>query len=99
MRVGLVKRFPGCFIPSIPDKAISLVDPYIVDKRQRYLNDFIRKVTKLTHIYHSEEFQALLRSESKDLSAIFDSWPNPNPTSIINKYKDHFIDLAGVILH
>jgi sorting nexin-1/2 len=54
MRVALVKRFPGCFIPSIPDKAISIVDPEIVNKRQRYLNDFVRKVTKLPHLYNSE---------------------------------------------
>ena len=26
MRVALVKRYPGCFIPSIPDKAISIID-------------------------------------------------------------------------
>ena len=26
MRMALLKRFPGCFVPSIPDKAISLVD-------------------------------------------------------------------------
>lgn len=54
MRVALVKRFPGCFIPSIPDKAISIVDPEIVNKRQRYLNDFVRKITKLSHLYNSE---------------------------------------------
>ena len=62
MRLAIVKRFPGCFIPSIPDKSISLVDPYIVTKRQRYLNDFIKKISKLPHLYNSEEFQVLLRS-------------------------------------
>lgn len=54
MRVALVKRFPGCFIPSIPDKSISIVDNEIVNKRQRYLNDFVRKITKLPHLYSSE---------------------------------------------
>lgn len=54
MRVALVKRFPGCFIPSIPDKSISIVDNEIVNKRQRYLNDFVRKITKLPHLYNSE---------------------------------------------
>ena len=98
MRTAIVKRFPGCFIPSIPDKAISLTDPQIVNKRRRFLNDFIRKVSKLPHIYNSEEFQALLRSESKDLSSSFDKWPNPSSNEIINKYKDHFSDLAGVLL-
>lgn len=62
MRMALLKRFPGCFVPSIPDKAISLVDDEITNKRQRFLNDFVRKMTKLPHLYNSEEFQALIRS-------------------------------------
>lgn len=87
MRVALVKRFPGCFIPSIPDKAISIVDDQIVNKRQRYLRDFIRKMTNLPHLYQSEEFQALLRSKEKDLSSTFEKWPNPTSADIINKYR------------
>lgn len=62
MRVALVKRFPGCFIPSIPEKAISLIDDEVANKRMRYLDDFLKRVAKLTHLYNSEEFQALLRS-------------------------------------
>ena len=53
MRVALLKRFPGCFIPSIPVKEISIVDDEITNKRQRYLNDFVRKMTKLSHLYSS----------------------------------------------
>ena len=67
----MVKRFPGCFIPSIPEKAISIVDDQILFKRQRFLNDFVRKMSKLPHLYYSEEFQALLRSQEKDLSSTF----------------------------
>jgi sorting nexin-1/2/sorting nexin-4 len=62
MRAALIKRFPGCFIPSIPDKSISIVDDEIANKRQRFLNDFVKKMSKLPHLYNSEEFQALLRS-------------------------------------
>jgi sorting nexin-1/2/sorting nexin-4 len=77
MRVAITKRFPGCFVPSIPDKTLTLKDDELVRKRQRYLNDFVRKMTKLPHLYGSEEFQALLRSTEKDLSATFEKWPNP----------------------
>lgn len=96
MRVALIKRFPGCFIPSIPVKEISIVDDEIANKRQRYLNDFVRKMSKLSHLYNSEEFQALLRSSEKDLSATFEKWPNPTTSDIINKYKDNFSHLSGV---
>ena len=98
MRMALLKRFPGCFVPSIPDKAISLVDDEITNKRQRFLNDFVRKMTKLPHLYNSEEFQALIRSTEKDLSSNFEKWPNPTTTDIINKYKDSFSHLSGVIM-
>jgi sorting nexin-1/2/sorting nexin-4 len=54
MRVALVKRFPGCFIPSIPEKSISLIDDEIVNKRQRYLNEFLRRMGRLPHLYLSE---------------------------------------------
>jgi sorting nexin-1/2 len=96
MRAALTKRFPGCFIPSIPVKSISIVDDEIANKRQRYLNDFVRKMSKLPHLYNSEEFQALLRSTEKDLSATFEKWPNPTTNDIINKYKDNFSHLSGV---
>lgn len=62
MRLALVKRFPGCFIPSIPEKSISLIDDEVANKRMRYLDDFLKRVARLTHLYNSEEFQALLRS-------------------------------------
>jgi hypothetical protein len=96
MRLALVKRFPGCFIPSIPEKSISIIDDQIVNKRQRYLNDFVRRMAKLPHLYNSEEFQALLRSAEKDLSGTFEKWPNPTTTDIINKYKEKFSHLSGV---
>jgi sorting nexin-1/2/sorting nexin-4 len=54
MRGALIKRFPGCFIPSIPEKSISLIDDEIVNKRQRYLNDFLKRMASLPHLYHSE---------------------------------------------
>jgi sorting nexin-1/2/sorting nexin-4 len=53
MRVALVKRFPGCFVPSVPDKTIGIKDEELVRKRQRYLNDFVHKMTKLPHLYNS----------------------------------------------
>ena len=53
MRAALVKRYPGCFIPSIPDKSISIIDDEIANKRQRFLNDFVRKMTRLPHLYQS----------------------------------------------
>lgn len=65
----------------------------------RYLDDFLRRIVKLPHLYNSEEFQALLRSTEKDLSGTFEKWPNPTSIDIINKYKESFKFLSGVILY
>ena len=46
-------------------------------KRERYLTDFLYKMTKLPHLYRSEEFQALIRSGVEDISSLFDSWSTP----------------------
>ncbi len=60
----MVARWPGCFVPSIPAKnALSKNDTAIIKKRTRYLNDFVKKIAKLPHLYFGEEFQTLLRSE------------------------------------
>lgn len=63
MRSAIVNRWPGCFVPSIPAKnALAKNDPSIIKKRTRYLNDFVKKIATLPHLYYGEEFQTLLRS-------------------------------------
>lgn len=55
MRTALCKRWPGCFIPSIPEKNfMGKNDKEEIVKRERYLTDFLYKLTKLPHLYLSE---------------------------------------------
>ncbi len=94
----MVARWPGCFIPSIPAKnAFQKNDASTIIKRTRYLNEFVKKIAKLHHLYYSEEFQTLLRSEEPDVSEVFAKWTAPSSQSIINKYRVNFSELAGVI--
>ena len=54
MRVAMIARWPGCFVPSIPAKnMLNKNDKYIIKRRVRYLNDFVKKVAKLPHLYYS----------------------------------------------
>lgn len=63
MRAAMVSRWPGCFIPSVPAKSVmGKTDDDVVNKRLRYLNEFVKKMAKLPHLFYGEEFQALLRS-------------------------------------
>jgi len=55
MRVALVSRWPGCFVPSVPAKnALQKNDSSIIQRRMRYLNDFVKKIAKLPHLYYGE---------------------------------------------
>ncbi len=57
------KAWPGCLIPSLPSKnPIMKNEEESNRKRQRYLNDFLKKMTLRPYLYYCEEFQALLRS-------------------------------------
>ena len=84
----MMKRWPGCFVPSIPPRnALKKNDPDIIVERERYLNDFLKKMAHLPYLYYGEEFQALLRSKSADITEMFEKWPSPSSESIINKYR------------
>lgn len=97
LRTALVKRWPGCFIPSIPDKKfVNKNDKEEVEKRERYLNDFLHKIAHIPHLYNSEEFQAFIKSKEQDVSNLFSSWANCSYENIIHKYRECFGELAGV---
>jgi hypothetical protein len=65
------QRWPGCFIPAVPDKnALGKNDEQIILNRERFLNDFVRKIAKLPYLYYGEEFQTLVRSKEVDISVV-----------------------------
>lgn len=49
-----------------------------VIKRERYLNDFLYKMSKLPHLYYAEEFQTFVKSNEADVSKVYDTWPTPS---------------------
>jgi hypothetical protein len=51
----MLERWPGCFIPAVPDKnALTKNDLYVIQNRERFLNDFVRKMGKLPYLYYGE---------------------------------------------
>lgn len=97
------QRWPGCFIPAVPDKNVMKNDETLVLTRERLLNDFVKKMAKLPNLYYGEEFQALIRSKDMDISVVrlslmqmFGKWPKPKYEDIIVKYQSCFRELEGV---
>lgn len=60
----MLQRWPGCFVPAVPDKkVIGKNDDMIKKNRERFLDNFVKKIAHLPHLYFSQEFQVLLRSK------------------------------------
>ena len=56
------ERWPGCFVPVLPDKAMIKNSLQVVQERERLLTNFVKCVASSRHLYYSEEFQLFLRS-------------------------------------
>jgi hypothetical protein len=67
-------------------------------KRERYLDDFLKKMAQREYLFYSDEFQTFLRSEAINVSDLFEKWQVPAPLSIINRYKNTFSALDGVAI-
>jgi len=53
----MISRWPGCYIPPIPSKqAIGNKEHKFIEDRKRFLQYFCENVSKLKHLYYSEEF-------------------------------------------
>lgn len=54
LREAMKARWPGCFIPAVPDKNAFKNDEQLVLNRERFLNDFVKKMAKLPNLYYGE---------------------------------------------
>jgi hypothetical protein len=97
MRQAMVRAWPGCLVPSLPSKnPIMKNEEEMTRKRERYLDDFLKKMAQRDYLYYSDEFQTFLRSEAVNVSELFEKWAVPAPINIINRYKNTFSVLNGV---
>lgn len=50
----MIERWPGCFVPAIPDKKmIGNNEEVFKMNRERFLDNFVKKVAGLDHLYNS----------------------------------------------
>lgn len=70
IRELLLSKWPGQYIPPIPEKSVSTGQD-IVTERIRLLNIFCMKMIQIKHLYYSEEFQDIfLRSTNPDITKV-----------------------------
>jgi len=99
IRNVLVKRWPGCYIPSVPPKRVmTKVDFMFLEGRRKELEMFTQKITELPHLHYSREYQLFLRSSNPNFEADLIPFQNVTYDDIIMRYKAVFKQPLEVII-
>ena len=83
-------RWPGIYIPAIPDKKlVGGKDEQYVEERMRLLDYFMKDVAKYDYLTSSEEFKLFCRGHG-EIEKLLKSLPRQRPSAILEKYREHF---------
>lgn len=105
LRAGLVERWPGCYVPAIPEKKMiaadtsssnvtdwklqSQSDSEFIEMRRALFERFIRELAKFEYLIESREFQLFAR-EAGEVDKKFAGMPKQQPMQILEKYRLSF---------
>jgi hypothetical protein len=72
LRKTMVKRWPGVYVPPIPEKkSMGNLDAKFIEERRKQLEKFCLKVAELPHLFYADEFKIFTRSGVLDLEKVF----------------------------
>ena len=92
----MLVRWPGCYIPSLPSKKMmGNMDANFIDERRIGLEDFLKIISTIKHLWYCEEAQLLIRSQAPDLEKAASHLTKPNNADIIARYEKAFNHLSG----
>lgn len=88
----LKQNYPGIFIPSIPDKTIKNKGEDVIAERLVFLDYFLKKCSKVDHIFYSDELQLFLHSSgsSDDVIKGINNLPQKTCATIFAQYVSLF---------
>lgn len=100
LRASLVDRWPGCYIPSIPEKVTVNInidkmkfqgnkDAAFVEERRSLLERLIREICNFDFLIESKEFQIFAHG-SGEVTKILEDMPKQSPTEILERYRLNF---------
>lgn len=64
-------RWPGCYIPAIPEKQFDNKDDSFVELRRSLLERFLRECGKYSWLIESEEFKIFARQNGEVDTVLF----------------------------
>ena len=86
----LKTRWPGCYVPSIPEKKLmnQNTDQY-VEERRSLLERFMKEIAKYDYIVYSKEFKVFCRGKGEIDKVLF-ALPKQTPMQVLEKYRLNF---------
>ena len=79
MKNALQQRWPGIYIPALPEKKlVGNNEAKFVEERRRLLERFMKELAKCDYLIHSKEFRIFAR-EKGDVEKILNSLVKQSP--------------------
>ena len=86
----LKTRWPGCYIPSIPEKKLmNQNNETFVEERRSLLERFMKEIAKYDYIVFSKEFKVFARGKGEIDKVLF-ALPKQTPMQVLEKYRLNF---------
>lgn len=79
-------RFPGLYIPPIPNKQSGAKEAETVRERQYFLDAFVKELSSLKYLAQSKEVQIFLRPQG-DLEKALSKLYKPQTQEILSTYR------------
>jgi len=86
----LVVRWPGIYVPSIPEKKfINDKTDEFIEERRSLLERFLKECAKYDYIFFSKEFKAFARGAG-EVDKLLQSLSKQTPMQVLEKYRLNF---------
>lgn len=87
----LNNRWPGMYVPAIPEKQlIGDKESGFIEERRQLLERFIRECAKYDYLIESKEFKIFTQTTQGEVTKQLEDLPKLGPAQILEKYKIEF---------
>mmetsp|Transcript_23403 Transcript_23403/g.17821 ORF Transcript_23403/g.17821 Transcript_23403/m.17821 type:complete len:180 (+) Transcript_23403:587-1126(+) len=95
LRQVLIMRWPGIYVPSIPEKHLNLPvptksnDEEFIEERRSLLERFMKELSRFDYLVYSKEFKIFTRQQG-DIEKLLTAQVKQSPMQILEKYRLNF---------
>lgn len=90
LSIVLRTRWPGCYVPAIPEKKmVGNNDSQFIEDRRQLLERFVKEIAKFDYIVFSKEFKVFVRGTG-EIDKVLQSLPKQTPLQVLEKYRLNF---------